>query len=256
MTPACTERARGPLRARRGHRPRRLVARVGRAGEDHREHVPGGEHRARQRARHPRRPDGHRRLGVDRAAATKPFGFMPFWPGPGLGGHCIPVDPFYLAWRAKAFDLDFEFVELAGRINVNMPYYAVSRDRAGPQPLGQAAARIARSCSSAWPTSRTSATRARAPRCGCSSCCARRAPRSSYHDPHVPALPDGTRSVALDAADHRRGRLRRHRHGALGDRPGARRRARAPRRRPAQRRPPAALRARRPATVPANVDVL
>ena len=61
------------------------------------------------------------------AAATKPFGFMPFWPGPGLGGHCIPVDPFYLAWRARAFDLDSEFVELAGRINVNQPYYAVSR---------------------------------------------------------------------------------------------------------------------------------
>ncbi len=72
------------------------------------------------------------RMGVDiweaiEAASTKPFGFMPFWPGPGLGGHCIPIDPFYLAWRARAFDMDSEFVELAGRINVNMPYYAVSR---------------------------------------------------------------------------------------------------------------------------------
>ena len=72
------------------------------------------------------------RMGIDvweaiEASASKPFGFMPFWPGPGLGGHCIPVDPFYLAWRARAFDLDSEFVELAGRINVNMPYYAVSR---------------------------------------------------------------------------------------------------------------------------------
>ncbi len=72
------------------------------------------------------------RMGIDvwetiRAASTKPFGFMPFWPGPGLGGHCIPVDPFYLTWRAKAFDLTTEFVELAGRINVGMPYYAVSR---------------------------------------------------------------------------------------------------------------------------------
>ncbi len=61
------------------------------------------------------------------AASTKPFGFMPFWPGPGLGGHCIPVDPFYLTWRAKAFDMNTEFVELAGRINTNMPYYAVAR---------------------------------------------------------------------------------------------------------------------------------
>jgi UDP-N-acetyl-D-glucosamine dehydrogenase len=72
------------------------------------------------------------RMGVDiweaiEAAATKPFGFMPFWPGPGLGGHCIPIDPFYLAWRARAFDMDSEFVELAGRVNVNMPYYAASR---------------------------------------------------------------------------------------------------------------------------------
>ncbi len=72
------------------------------------------------------------RMGVDiweaiEASSTKPFGFMPFWPGPGLGGHCIPIDPFYLAWRARAFDMDSEFVELAGRINVNMPYYAVSR---------------------------------------------------------------------------------------------------------------------------------
>ncbi len=72
------------------------------------------------------------RMGIDiwetiDAASTKPFGFMPFWPGPGLGGHCIPVDPFYLTWRAKAYDLDTEFVELAGRINANMPRYAVGR---------------------------------------------------------------------------------------------------------------------------------
>ena len=72
------------------------------------------------------------RMGIDiwetiAAASTKPFGFMPFWPGPGLGGHCIPVDPFYLAWRARAYDFNTEFVELAGRVNVGMPYYAVSR---------------------------------------------------------------------------------------------------------------------------------
>ena len=72
------------------------------------------------------------RMGIDiwetlGAASTKPFGFMTFWPGPGLGGHCIPVDPFYLTWRAKAFDMNTEFVELAGRVNTNMPYYAVAR---------------------------------------------------------------------------------------------------------------------------------
>ena len=72
------------------------------------------------------------RMGVDvweviEAAKTKPFGFMPFYPGPGLGGHCIPIDPFYLSWRARAFDMSAEFIELAGRINVNMPYHAASR---------------------------------------------------------------------------------------------------------------------------------
>ena len=64
---------------------------------------------------------------VIEAAKTKPFGFMPFYPGPGLGGHCIPIDPFYLSWRARAFNMTTEFIELAGRINVNMPYHAVGR---------------------------------------------------------------------------------------------------------------------------------
>ena len=61
------------------------------------------------------------------AAKTKPFGFMPFYPGPGLGGHCIPIDPFYLAWKAKEFDFQTEFIELAGKVNNNMPYYTVQR---------------------------------------------------------------------------------------------------------------------------------
>lgn len=68
------------------------------------------------------------RMGLDvweviGAASTKPFGFMPFWPGPGLGGHCIPVDPFYLAWKAREYDFQTEFIELAGKVNVNMPYF-------------------------------------------------------------------------------------------------------------------------------------
>jgi len=60
------------------------------------------------------------------AAATKPFGFMPFQPGPGLGGHCIPLDPYYLAWKAREFDFNTRFVELAGEINNNMPYFCRS----------------------------------------------------------------------------------------------------------------------------------
>src|SRR6185369_12865957 len=59
------------------------------------------------------------------AAATKPFGFQPFYPGPGLGGHCIPVDPFYLSWKAKEFDFAARFIELAGEINMAMTYHIV-----------------------------------------------------------------------------------------------------------------------------------
>ncbi|HEX6881518.1 MAG TPA: nucleotide sugar dehydrogenase [Terriglobales bacterium] len=63
---------------------------------------------------------------VIEAAKTKPFGFHPFYPGPGLGGHCIPVDPFYLSWKAKEFDFHTRFIELAGEVNVAMPYHMVS----------------------------------------------------------------------------------------------------------------------------------
>ena len=61
------------------------------------------------------------------AAATKNFGFMPFYPGPGVGGHCIPLDPYYLAWKAKEYDLHTRFIELAGEINEGMPYYVVAK---------------------------------------------------------------------------------------------------------------------------------
>ncbi len=61
------------------------------------------------------------------AAATKPFGYMPFRPGPGLGGHCIPIDPFYLTWKAREFDFHTEFIELAGKVNSQMPAFCVSK---------------------------------------------------------------------------------------------------------------------------------
>jgi len=72
------------------------------------------------------------RMGVDvweviDAAATKPFGYMPFRPGPGLGGHCIPIDPFYLTWKAREYDFHTEFIELAGKINSQMPYFCVAK---------------------------------------------------------------------------------------------------------------------------------
>src|SRR5437660_7128012 len=61
------------------------------------------------------------------AASTKPFGFMRFEPGPGLGGHCIPIDPFYLTWKAREYDFYTEFIELAGKVNENMPYWCLGK---------------------------------------------------------------------------------------------------------------------------------
>lgn len=71
-------------------------------------------------------------MGIDiweiiAAAKTKPFGFMPFYPGPGLGGHCIPIDPFYLTWKAREFEQSTRFIELAGEINTSMPHYVINR---------------------------------------------------------------------------------------------------------------------------------
>ena len=75
-----------------------------------------------------------KRMGIDiwevvDAAATKPYGFMPFYPGPGVGGHCIPVDPYYLAWKAREFDFHTKFIELAAETNLEMPFYTADRVR-------------------------------------------------------------------------------------------------------------------------------
>jgi UDP-N-acetyl-D-glucosamine dehydrogenase len=74
----------------------------------------------------------YQKMGVDiweviEAAKTKPFGYMPFYPGPGLGGHCIPIDPFYLSWKAKQYGIEAKFIELAGEVNTSMPDYVIER---------------------------------------------------------------------------------------------------------------------------------
>ncbi len=76
------------------------------------------------------------RMGIDiweviEAASTKPFGFTPFYPGPGMGGHCIPIDPYYLSWKAQEYDFSTKFILLAGEINVHVPYYVVSKIQDG-----------------------------------------------------------------------------------------------------------------------------
>jgi UDP-N-acetyl-D-glucosamine dehydrogenase len=78
------------------------------------------------------------RMGIDireviDAAATKPFGFTPFYPGPGLGGHCIPIDPFYLTWKAREYGINTRFIELAGEVNTAMPHWVVGDSRSGGQ---------------------------------------------------------------------------------------------------------------------------
>ena len=99
------------------------------------------------------------------AAATKPYGFMRFTPGPGLGGHCLPIDPFYLSWRARQYDFQTEFIELAGKVNTHMPYYCAERvtpgaERATRKPVVGQPGAAARACRTR-PTSATCASRRR-----------------------------------------------------------------------------------------------
>jgi UDP-N-acetyl-D-glucosamine dehydrogenase len=142
-------------------------------------------------------------MGIDvweaiEAAATKPFGFMPFWPGPGLGGHCIPVDPFYLAWRARAFDLDSEFVELAGRVNVQMPYYAVSRISRALNARGKAV-HDARILILGMAYKADVGDLRESPSLKLLELLRADGAQLSYHDPHVASLPaEGLDSIDLD----------------------------------------------------------
>ena len=92
------------------------------------------------------------------AAKTKPFGFMAFYPGPGLGGHCIPIDPFYLSWKAKQSGFDPRFIELAGHINGGMPHYVVDKVMRRAEHAAQGDQRLAACWSPASPTSATSTT--------------------------------------------------------------------------------------------------
>ena len=134
------------------------------------------------------------------AASTKPFGFMRFDPGPGMGGHCLPVDPFYLSWRAREFDLTTEFIELAGKVNQQMPVRLRREGRAQAQRPRQAGPRVA----DRRPRRRLQARRLRHPRVAGAQDHRPPAARGgdvAYHDPHVPELPGlGLTGVSLDEA--------------------------------------------------------
>ena len=180
------------------------------------------------------------RMGIDiwevvDAAATKPFGFMPFQPGPGLGGHCIPIDPFYLTWKAREFDFQTRFIELAGEVNQNMPYYCRSRVS---QALNHGAQKSLSGSSvlvlgvaykadiSDWRESPAVKLIELLQNAGASV---------AYHDPHVPSFTtDGIalESVPLAPADYDAVVIA---TAHSGDRLREARRGRAARRRPAER---------------------
>jgi UDP-N-acetyl-D-glucosamine dehydrogenase len=134
------------------------------------------------------------RMGIDiwevvDAAATKPYGFMRFDPGPGMGGHCLPVDPFYLSWRAREFGMSTEFIELAGKINQQMPYHCVEKAQRALNDTGMAVkgSRIAVIGVSYKPG--VGDTR-ESPALKIISLLRELGAEVLYHDPHVPALPE------------------------------------------------------------------
>jgi UDP-N-acetyl-D-glucosamine dehydrogenase len=145
------------------------------------------------------------RMGIDiwevvEAAATKPYGFMSFAPGPGMGGHCLPVDPFYLSWRAREFDMTTEFIELAGRINQQMPYHCVAKVERALNDAGRAVkgARIAVFGIGYKPG--VGDTR-ESPALKIVELLRGLGAELCYHDPYVPALAEqGLLNVSFDAA--------------------------------------------------------
>ncbi|RFB79660.1 nucleotide sugar dehydrogenase [Methylovirgula sp. 4M-Z18] len=141
------------------------------------------------------------------AAKTKPFGFMPFYPGPGLGGHCIPIDPFYLSWKARAHGLNTRFIELAGEINSDMPRWVIDRlAEALDRRMGLALSRAAILIVGAAYKKNISDIR-ESPALTIIEMLQERGARVDFHDPHVPEIPmtrehgklAGLRSVALSA---------------------------------------------------------
>ena len=132
------------------------------------------------------------RMGIDvweviGAAATKPFGFTPFYPGPGLGGHCIPIDPFYLTWKARAFDFHTRFIELAGEVNTAMPDYVTGRLHAALDLRGTTL-HGARILVLGVAYKRDTGDIRESPALRVLSILARRGAVVTYHDPHVPRL--------------------------------------------------------------------
>ncbi len=153
-------------------------------------------------------------MGIDvweviEAAKTKPFGYMPFYPGPGLGGHCIPIDPFYLTWKSREFGLPTRFIELAGEINTAMPRHIVERlaeelDRRSGLALSRSRILII-----GLAYKKNVSDVRESPSFRLIELIEERGGKTSFHDPHVPVVPmtrehsalAGRKSVPLDATN-------------------------------------------------------
>jgi len=142
------------------------------------------------------------KMGIDvweviDAAKTKPFGFMPFYPGPGLGGHCIPIDPFYLTWKAREYDVTTRFIELAGQINTAMPNHVVDRlaealDRNAGKGLSRAKVLVI-----GIAYKKNIDDMRESPALRLIEILEGRGAATTYHDPHVPVIPKTREHAAL-----------------------------------------------------------
>src|ERR671934_1099923 len=135
------------------------------------------------------------------AAATKPFGFMSFKPGPGLGGHCIPIDPFYLTWKAREYGFYTEFVELAGKVNENMPYYCRSLISQALNHGKQRSLKGSKVLVLGVSYKKDIGDMRESPALKLMRLLRRAGSEVAYHDPHVPEL-NGDRSVPLEPANY------------------------------------------------------
>jgi UDP-N-acetyl-D-glucosamine dehydrogenase len=140
---------------------------------------------------------------VIEAAATKPFGFMSFKPGPGLGGHCIPIDPFYLTWKAREFGFYTEFIELAGKVNENMPYFCRSLISQALNHGAQKSLKGSKVLVLGVAYKADIGDMRESPALKIIQLLQNAGSEVAYHDPHVPALPEfGLSSVELEPSAH------------------------------------------------------
>lgn len=131
------------------------------------------------------------------AAKTKPFGYMPFYPGPGLGGHCIPIDPFYLTWKAKEYEVPTRFIELAGQINSHMPNYVIAQLREALDARSQKALSLSRVLMIGLAYKKGVNDLRESPSLAIMSKLIASGVDVAYHDPYIPTIPETREYIRL-----------------------------------------------------------